>query len=426
MPPPTVKAIVKHLAPNPPLAPLAPPASVMFGQQLSTIGVAYNGNTYVGYVVAGPSNSTGIIRVAQFNNSTKSVTVSPDVITFGAPDLHETPTVLVRSSDHKILVAACDSAIGLPSTHMYTALSTNAEDISSFSAAVEIGAGIGLGASGYTYPNLVQLSGESGKIYLFFAVGSPPIAQKLYFCTSTDGGATWSAPTLLWGNGTSTCYWAINSDDVSRIDFMASSGQGANGQTANLYHFYYDGAWRKTDGTSMGAIPGGGFTTTDATQVYDGTTNGNTIGAQAVTKSGPTAVSISMNPAGVNFPTLYWYHYYSAGAWHSTNIADNGVSQNTYWFHDGGIGLDSTDKTHVMIARGDNLTDINLFSYVTSDGGATFTAIQITTDGVGQSPYLRPYSPKNADPALTFLCNNGWWPAEGSAAISGQVMRYPA
>ena len=399
-----------HAAPPPLVRQLVPGACVFVGAQLTSVAAFYNGNTYIGLI-----DGNGNVRVAQVNASTGAVTVSPPIATFSPTDQHSAPGVLIRSSDHRILIVACD--VGVTSgLRVWRAISTNPEDVTSWGAATDISGA--LTGSPYTYSNLQQLSAESGKIDLFYQGGFPPTAADLYVASSTDGGVTFGSPTLLFSNGSNSCYWAIVSDDTQRVDFAISDGAVVDSQTGSLYHMYYDGAYRKSDGTALGAPP---FTSANLTKVYDGPTNGNLRTPYAISRGGP---SIVFSAAAVTNPLTtalnYWYATYNAG-WSSHLITDAGVTPppSNYW--EGGICFDPSNAARVILGKAGEL-----LAYVTPDGGVTWHLDSALTSDGAFGPNLRPFAPHNADSSLLVVSTYGPWPQEVTGSLGSQIRGYPA
>lgn len=371
----------------------------------------YNGKTYFGYCA--PS---GEIHVASYDHTSYAVTISPAIITGFASDTHNGPSVLVRSSDHKIVIAVGSHTTGI----MYRAISTNAEDVSAWGSATNINSS--LGATYVSYANLFQLSGESGKIYLFYRDNSTGavVDAKLVFSTSTDGGATWAAQTTLYTPPSGRApYWSIDSDSVSRIDFAVTDGAVINNTVANLYHFYYTGgAYFKSDGTLITAgLP---LAASNMTQIYDGVTNGVMSTFIGIACDGPTVAFLAANVGGyATSPFNLWYAKYSSG-WSPHNF-DN----TNYNGFQGGITVDRSDVSRVFGGKYDsNLSQIML--YATSDGGTTWTSGQLTddTDQINNAPI----SPRDADPGLRAIWIHGPqapYTTVGPASFTVDVRGYP-
>ncbi len=377
---------------------LTGPSKGWTGADLNSSCVYYNGKTYFGFV-----DGSGGVRVGAYTHASRSTVISPAIVTI-IPDIHCTPSVIVRQSDQKLLLA-CSPHNLTPSVHMYIAVSTNAEDVSAWGAATDINST--LGGTSYTYAKLVQLSGESGKVYLFYRDEQDSQANAaLCFSASTNGGSTWAAQTTLFKRtGGHQPYWAIDSDDTSRIDFVTSDGSAAAGDaTASLYHFYYTGGSRyKSDGTLISAsLP---LAPSDLTLVYNGTSGG--VRAPYSAKAGPSPFGAwaSYDPAGSGSNEHYWYGTCdSGGTWTVNEIVDAGTPPVT-GFAEGGVYLDRTDPTKVFLSRKVS-GFMQICLYETADSGATWTNTQITSDTAGQfgdSLNLRPISPRNAVPALRAL-----------------------
>ena len=375
-----------------------PPARGWVGTDIVAGSVHYNGKTYFGFV-----DNAGGIRVGSYTHSTRTVTISPVIVTI-IPDIHCTPSVLIRQSDQKILIAVA-AHNQTPSVHMYIALSTNAEDVSAWGTATDISST--LSGTSYTYAKLVQLSGESGKVYLFYRDEQDSQAcAAMCYSTSTDGGATWAAQTTLFKNaGSHQPYWVIESDDASRIDFVTSDGSAAAGDsTASLYHFYYTGGSRyKSDGTLISAaLP---LAPSNLTKIYDGTNGGMRVPYSLTVGPSPFATWATYDPAGSGSNELYWYGTCdSGGTWTVNEIVDTGSPPDP-GFSEGGACLDKTDQTKVYVSR-DVSGFVQIDLYATADGGATWTSTPLTSDSNGQhgdSPNLRPISPRNATTDLRVL-----------------------
>ncbi len=394
----TLRAAIRPRATPPDFFPMLPPCCGWTGGDQSGSPVYYNGRTYFGFV-----DITGAIRVGSYTHATRTVVVSPAIVTI-IPDIHCTPSIIIRQSDQKLLVAAASHNL-TPSVHMYVALSTNAEDVSAWGAATDIQST--LGGTSYTYAKLVQLSGESGKVYLFYRDEQDSQAcAAICYSTSTDGGGTWSSQTTLFKNpGSHQPYWSIESDDASRIDFVTADGSAAAGDsTASIYHFYYTGGSRyKSDGTLISAsLP---LAPSNLTKIYDGMSGGSRQPYSGTAGPSPFATWATFDPAGSGSNELYWYGTCdSGGTWTVNEIVDAGTPP-VVGFSEGGVYLDRTDPTKVFVSRKVS-GHMQIFLYSTPDGGATWSNTQLTSDANGQfgdSLNLRPISPRNAATDLRAL-----------------------
>lgn len=391
------------------------------GSDMPGHAVYYNGHTYLGFI-----DLDGNAKVASYNHTTNAATVSPAIVSSGlVGDIHCTPSVLVRSSDHKLVVAVAAHS-NTPAVHMYVAISTNAEDVSAWGAATDIKST--LGGTAYTYAHLVQLSGESGKIYLFYRdEQSAGATSALCYSTSTDGGATWTAQTTLYANSGKQSYWVIDTDDTSRIDFAVSDGNASDGDAASCYHFSYSGgSYFKSDGTLISvSLPLG---PTNLTKIYDSSNGHVRIPYSIRGGAAPVVALAAYDPAGSGSNEKYWYCAYSAGSWGAHTVVDMG-SPPTSGFSDGGIAIDKTSTDTVYVSR---LVTSNwqIVKYATSDGGSTWTSIQLSSDpGLADDTYnLRPVSPHNAATGLRAAWCFGPHFVDGTSSLersSGWIRGYP-
>lgn len=395
---------------------LATPNYGFVGSNVVASAVYYNGSTYFGLV-----DLDSNIRVGSYDHATGVVAISPSIVSI-IPDVHCTPSVLVRQSDQKLIVAAAShNQVG--GIHVYVAVSSSAEDVSAWGTATDIQSS--LGGTSYTYAHLVQLSGESGKIYLFFRdMQDTQATAVLCYSTSTDDGATWSSQTALYKNTSHKSYWVIDSDDASRIDFVVSDGSNVS-DSASLYHFYYDGSFHTSDGTTISSPP---FAPASLTKIYDGSTDGGVrVPYSLIVGPNPVAAWAAFDTAGSGSNEHYWHGHYSGGAWGTHEIADAG-SPPTAGFSEGGVAIDRIDTNSVYVSR-EQSSYFQIVKYQTADGGSTWTSSTLTTDATGQTGdalNLRPISPKNAVSTLRCLwCFGPHFVAtsdsyeESSAAIRG-------
>lgn len=382
--------------------------------EINVNAVYYNGTTYFGYMAPG-----GTIRVASYNHATHAVAVSPAIVSGLVTDDHDAPGVLVRQSDHKIVMACAPHS----SNHMYIAVSTNAEDVTSWGAATDIASTLAGGAI-YTYPSLVQLSGESGKIYLFYRDGDPTTTAKTAYSTSTDGGSTWAAETVLFSAGTGKgVYFAVDNDGTSRIDFVASDGNAANdGTNCSLYHFYYTGGnYYKSDGTLIGGSGSLPLAPANTTKIHDGSTSGALSTTMDVSRNGSNvyvAYSAANTGGLAGNPMNLWYGVWSGSSWTTNDVTDTGVNGT-----DRGICL-SRDTPSTTIFLGKVVSGSSKMQrYVTSNGGSSWAEEDLTGVEPDQSQLNSdPISPWNAVPSLEALWVYGDF---AGAFLSAEIRGFP-
>jgi autotransporter-associated beta strand protein len=280
-------------------------------------------------------------------------------------------------------------------------------------------------STGMTYSNPFQLAGESGRVYNF--------ARYLNYnpnvFTSTDGGATWSTPTILiqTGTGSTRPYVKYCSDYNQRIDILYTDAHPDN-YTNSLYHLYYQGgAFYKTDGTFVKSY-------TNLPILHDSGERGSVIyqysdAAQSdpnqwiptarawcweiayQTNGAPVCVFQTKvdNVTGTSWSDARIYYYYAR--WTGTNWQKQFIAQagrplyNGQPDYGGGMCLDPQDPNTIYISTDaanpfDLTTTTNvplganyqIWKGVTADGGLTFTWQAIT--GSSTVDNFRPYIPR--------------------------------
>lgn len=346
-------------------------------------GVEYNGALYFGDV----NGSNGNIELYKYVISTATLT-GPTVLHAALQqDTHAAPAVLVRS-DGKI-VAAYSAHNDV--SHLYVWISTNAEDIS---AGTETNIDASFGSDTYTYANLVQLSGESNKLYLF--VRSQDVSTSyLQMSTSTNGGATWAAHTDLFAQSGDHVYWKIADNGTDRIDFTISSDDGDPVGLGNIYHFYYNGTYRNSAGTSIGSPT---FDLTDLTLVYN---SSDPAWPTDIILDGSTPRIVYNVSLATNTDSKWGYAYWTGSAWTNVTVLSSvgfGVIDPSPV-----AALDAEDPDHLYAVRyigGHH----QLWRYTTISGGASWdTGEAIGSGGVDN---IYPTAVKNhvdGHPAVLWL-----------------------
>jgi hypothetical protein len=338
------------------------PRAVTLGSY-TYVGLAdISGNIVVNVVLAGAITATRTVHAS-----------------LEASDLHDAPALLVRSSDHK-LVTAYSKHVG---TTIYVRISANSLD-----SDPTISGGWGteqdldstLGGTHYTYTALVQLSGESGAIYLFFRdQEDSDNTGLLAYTKSTDGGATWAAETKLLKYSLHTIYWNVHANDSDRIDVGLSSAHPIAETNASVYHLYYTGgAWYTSAGVAIaGSKP---YAMSSLTLIYDGTTNNGSIGSIGVDSAGHPTLSYGII-TGSTVTSLNWA-YWTGSAWATHQIVT--VSDSGLYLVDSIV--DESSPTTVYIAT--LVSGVyELFRYYTPDLGVSWIATQITSGSANQGVF---------------------------------------
>lgn len=335
--------------------------------------VYHAGYVYFGYV----NGANGNIEVRAWQVATGTVSAARVMHAALEVDTHAAPALIVRDADHK-LIAAYSAHNG---TQLYNIVSADSLDTdptlaSGFDSEHLLDATI-LGTK-YTYPTLLQLLGETDDpTYLFVRNATSDLATgALAYTKATDiDGGFWSAIVTVWSITGASCYFEIESDGATRIDFAVTDGPPDSGTDVSIYHFYYDGTWRKSDGTDMGSPP---FDTTDATLVYDGA--GGDAWAQDIDPNGGNPV-ITFNVTGAT-PSSHRYARWDGAAWDLTTIVGGPT------FADPApVGvLDHEDVSVVYLDRTISSTR-EIWKYTTTDNGASFTGVPVTADSADDNLY---------------------------------------
>lgn len=320
----------------------------------------YNGVIYVGYI----DGSNGNVEIVTVDDTTKAVSAATVLHAALEADWHDTPAVLVRT-DGKIVVAY-SKHVG---AEMYVRISTHAEDISAFGTETNIASQIGTD-SGYTYPTLVQLTGESGSpVYLWYREHQDAGATGAWcLAKSTDGGATW-ATSLTVLKRTNFYAYANMDSDGTRLDIGTTDGSGS-ADHASIYHVYRVGtSYFKSDGTSAGSLP---IDPTTLTQIFDGSATGVRYTASIYGNGGSPIVTFPDQTGN----TDYYWAIWSGGSWHTHLVTDDGTT-GAAWV-EGGFVADRGDPTYSYLSRFAS-SHYNVWRYHTTDAGTTFDTTQLST-----------------------------------------------
>lgn len=306
--------------------------------------VVYHNGTNERLYVCTVGTAGGIDQVVtQFDYSTGTLTTTN--VNNVDDDDHINPVILVRSSDSKLL---CFYSKGHSVADLGLKISTNAEDATAWGSETALDPDT---TSDYTYPCPFELTDES-LIYLFYRKG---LADNR-FITSDDNGATWSSSTaMLTGAGFgSRPYMVFCSNGVDRIDALISEGSPNSGSSPwyKIFHVYYDGSWRQSDGTAIGHGPP--FTEAELTVVFDGTsaTDAAWIGDITYDSVGSPHCLFVVYPSDTYTNHDLYHGYLSGGSWVTEKVCDEGAGiisgGNTYH---GGSCLDPDDEDVAWVSK---------------------------------------------------------------------------
>lgn len=344
--------------------------------------VSYNNKTYVGAVT-----TTGNIVLLQYNNRTGASTSSTLHTGFSADD-HASPSIFIKT-DGRIMVfySAHNGA------DMFYRTSTNPEDISSWGIEKTVGVNSS-GDSGYNYPNPIQLSSESNKLYLFWRGGN----FEPTFSTSTDGGATWSAAKTLVNVPDQRPYIKYASDNVDEIHFAFGDGHPDNLTSNNLYYAYYkNGNFYKANGTLIGDMNSLPLSPSSADKVYNSVASGikSWVWDIALNASGRPVIVYATFPSETD-------HRYRYAVWNGSSWIDNEITAagshlyETEFYpqpsYSGGVTLDHENPNIVYLSRQVN-GQYEIEKWTTGNNGVSWSSESITTNSAKKN--IRPVVPRN-------------------------------
>jgi hypothetical protein len=330
------------------------------------------GKTFFGTITG-----DGHAQIGEYVHATGVLTLTT-IHTWSPTDQHNAPAI-GRRSDGKLLTAYT----GHQDAHMYTRISTNADDSTAWASETDIDST--LGGTLYTYPALLHLTVESAsKFFLFFRDQRSDSAWQ-YNSTANDG-ASWSSgtgSTLTSGDRYYGC--ASHDPSTGRVDFTFIDGSYAEDH-ASLYHMYYlPGHYYKSDGTEITSEP---FLVSEMTKVYDGATAGVRNPATIVRIGSEVAIGFSVQtgtPSGhIGTDGDYKYARWNGSAWSVHSIA-TAVGMTTFDYTEGGLSIDPGDLD-VLLASIRVAGTWTMHRCVTPDSGATWTNTAIDS-GAGDAIY---------------------------------------
>ncbi len=361
-----------------------------------------NGLMYVGYV-ENTSTANANANVISWDTTANAISVGATFIGGPGFEAHAAPSVIVRETDHKVVVALSghDAASTFQVEYSTTLTGRTATDLDS-----------ALGGSDYTYNSQVQLAGESNKLWRFYrsiAGGTGSIA----YSTSTDNGVTWAAQTLLMtASAGQVLYFRVGSDWDTRIDIMTTDNDRTTSDS--LYHLYYEsGAWHKSDGTTitLPAVPtdatlvraSGGFATDPCGVSLDGS---NVPGGVFMVYDGISSCNV-------------WSARYRSGSWQLNRIDDTNGIVSSNRFLGGAACLESSPDT-VWYSKKVG-SHFELQTATTSNDGVTWTVTALETGTTTDA--LLPTPVHNGPTGYRVVYSKGTWTSDSSYSLTLRAAR---
>jgi hypothetical protein len=358
---PVLAGITLTDAPNGNFSPYCVPVAVQSG-----------GKVFYAY----PDGSNGNIEIAEADEATGANVATTVLHAALEADAHNCAAILVRSSDSRLVVIYGRHN----NSDIYRRISTNPNDSTSWGTETNIDSQ--LGGTRYTDWQLHQLNAMTNDPLVLFYRDEPTAGtdSRWVMSTSTDGGTTFGAQTIIYRVASARSYVVSWSDSQDRIHFIASNSTAA--ATHVIGHFYYDnGSWFASDGTSLGSPP---FDETDLTTIYSGSDFALPSFVAIDTDGTPVATYYTRNASD---EYTHWYARWDGSQWNSTELA-SGLSGVPYEPTTGDTGPlhatpDDGDVNVVYSIEDTGDGNPQVYRYVTVDSGATFSKSAITMGSTG-------------------------------------------
>lgn len=213
----------------------------------------YGGRTY--YAYQGSASSNAHVCVRYYDHTTEGFSDEVILATYPGGDTHGAPSIIIPKigawAGHVFVFYGYNAQAG------YVRRATNPEDITSFGAAVSF-------ETSMTYTNPIQVA--NGDLWVFYRWADPAYPdtnwpnRPLVYRVSSDGGATWSARTVVVTPKDTLpsgfCYAIVrNVGDTIHVAWMSYDGAVALGNYGKgPFHIYTTdkgATWRKSDGTAL-------------------------------------------------------------------------------------------------------------------------------------------------------------------------------
>lgn len=301
-------------------------------------------------------------------------------------DDHDVPGILVREDGHIVVFFSKHQSAG----PMQRVISTNPEDISSFSTPYTWGNNV-------SYPNPYRVGDD---IYLLYR----GLNWHPTLAISRDNGLTFTdIRQLVLGGGARPYARYCQSADGS-IHVAMTTGHPRNEAQNKIYYFRLkDNNFYKANGDLIKEFTTGiDIDKNEAEIAYDGISNGRGWVWDM------TIDPVTQNPVIVyaSFPTeddhRYNYAYWDGNGWVNKEIVKSGK-----WFpqtpagktepephYSGGLSMDYNDPWTIYLSKQVNGV-FEIFKYVTGDKGNTWQTTAITSDTPADLVNVRPIVPRN-------------------------------
>ena len=258
----------------------------------------------------------------------------------------------------------------------------------------------------YTYTNIVRLSEEQDKLYLFWR----GVDFKPNFSTSVDNGDNWSSGNILilpertYRNRRP--YLKVGTNDRDIIHFAFTDGHPRNEPTNSIHYAKYrDQQLFKADGSQIKSWSELPLDPDESDLVYDASETGEKAWIWDV------AGDYQDNPVLVysRFPDdsthIYYYAYWNENGWKNVKLVNSGK-----WFpetpegkeerepnYSGGITLDHSNPSIVYLSVNKNGV-FEIEKWETNDGGQNWEITALTENSNRSN--IRPFVVRNSQQVM--------------------------
>lgn len=345
--------------------------------------------TFVGWVT-GNANPNDIVVAAYVDGGgTEGPVLLADHVTGAGtsePDTHIAPALCINGDGHLVVA-------WMPHSGTAITVKISTDPIGAGWVAAGFGSPITFTpiAGSLTYAQLAHVT-DGDRMWLFFRQSSGG-AASLVRCHSDDGGATWSAGTVMYTATGGNLYSAFASNGVDRIDFVVTDGPPEQIGGYGLYHFWMDpttGDLNAADGSTLVADGDLPAVPSDLTEL-EATSGGDRFPySLSYTNDGRPVVAWQTKRVGA----VVWGEFrWSGSAWVSHDIDTSDPISPTVLSVGGGCHVwnDSLRFISGKVVSG----DMEVWEYTSTDDGATWSGNQLPTvpDVLASPVYVRDNGP---------------------------------
>ncbi len=261
-----------------------------------------------------------------------------------------------------------------------------------------------MGSMNHTYTNPVKLSGENGRIYLFWR----GVDGKPSYSYSDDNGKLWSTGKIFFMPeriyNFRRPYVKIYSDGIKRIHFTLTDGHPLKESENNIYYFYYErGSFFKADGTKIKDMHDVPILPSEADLVYHAAKDAYKARAWnwdiGQTKKGNPVIVYSKYPSQAEH--VYCYVVWDNKTWKNFDLVNSGSwfpetiegAVETEPYYSGGISIDH-EAPNVLYLSVERDSVFEIEKWVGKNKGKTWRIEKITSGSSKNN--VRPFAVRGA------------------------------